>query len=88
MGSSQFMSRMFDPGAWGVLEVLAWVLVALVVVIVVLLLVRGLSGGSLERSRGDHRGRSPVEVLEERYARGELSDEEFNRRRRVLERSP
>ena len=86
MGSSQFMSRMFDPGAWGALEVLVWVLVALMVVSLVLLLVRSLSGASLQQAREDRRGQSPQEVLEGRYARGELSDEEFDRRRQVLGR--
>lgn len=87
MGSSQFMSRMFHPGAWGALEVLVWVFVALMVVFLVVLVIRSFGGGSLQQGRGDRRWRSPLEVLEDRYARGELSDEEFDLRRQVLQRS-
>lgn len=34
---------------------------------------------------GGERSRTPLEILEERYARGEISDEEFAERRRILE---
>lgn len=87
MGTNQFMSRMFHPGAWGALEVLVWVLVALMVAFLVVLVIRSFGGGSLQQRRGDQRSQSPLEVLEDRYARGELSDEEFDRRRQVLQRS-
>lgn len=39
------------------------------------------------RSSGDPSGRRALEVLEERYARGEIDDEEFERRRAMLERT-
>jgi len=62
-------------GLWGLL----WMglLIVVPLYIVYALLNRG-SGGNEERS---------LSVLRERYARGELSDEEFDRRRKQLERT-
>lgn len=34
----------------------------------------------------EHRNQSPTEVLAERFARGEISEDEFEQRQRVLER--
>ncbi|WP_236039612.1 SHOCT domain-containing protein [Haloarcula salinisoli] len=41
----------------------------------------------LRTHRDDERGDRSMEVLRERYARGDLSDEEFEQRREQLERS-
>ena len=49
---------------------------------IVVLLVRWLVGG---RSAADSRGKTPVDILKERFARGEIDKEEFEERRRVLE---
>ena len=70
----------FGPG-WGflagLLSVAFWVLV--VVIIVSLVRRHGGSGGGSS---------SALRVLEERYARGEISAEEFAERRRVLVGEP
>ncbi|WP_350355515.1 SHOCT domain-containing protein [Halorarius litoreus] len=42
---------------------------------------------TLGRNRDDGNGERPLSVLRERYARGELSDDEFERRRERLETS-
>lgn len=62
-------------GLWGLL----WMglLIAVPLYLVYALLNRG-SGGNNEQS---------LSVLRERYARGELSDDEFDRRRKQLERT-
>ncbi|MFC6766661.1 SHOCT domain-containing protein [Natrinema soli] len=62
-------------GLWGLL----WMglLIAVPLYLVYVLLNRG-SGGNDEQ---------PLSVLRERYARGELSDDEFDRRRKQLERT-
>jgi putative membrane protein len=62
-------------GLWGLL----WMglLIAVPLHVVYALLNRG-SGGNEEQ---------PLSVLRERYARGELSDDEFDRRRKQLERT-
>lgn len=85
MGGMGFSSRMMDPGAWDAWVVLTWLVVGLLVVagaVVVAWLVRGGRQGFTPRNV--EAGRSAADILDERFARGELSDEEFERRRRTL----
>ena len=84
MGGSHFMSRMFNPGAWGASEVLVWVVLALMAAALVVLVVHAMGTARRTAPRRDGAGRPALEVLEYRYARGELSDEEFERRRQGL----
>lgn len=60
----------------------------LFMIAVVVLVVRGLSGDSISSGSG-YENRPPektaLEILEERYARGDIDEAEFNRRRRSLE---
>lgn len=63
--------------------------VALIVVIVVLI-VRWLGGSSSNhhetpRQRPQGGGRDALDILRERFARGEIDEEEYNRRKRLLE---
>jgi putative membrane protein len=60
--------------AWGLMGVAFWVLLILLIV----LLVRGMRTGATAA------GGSAVQILEERYARGEITREEFVERRAVL----
>jgi putative membrane protein len=66
---------------WGfVMMALFWGgLVALVV-----LAIRGWDG-SRDRARSEPRNPDARDILEERFARGEISEDEFEQRRRVLE---
>ncbi len=59
-----------------------------VTVAVVVLVVRWLGGGGRDEIvPPESRSRpSPIEILEERFARGEIDKEEFEERRRLLER--
>jgi putative membrane protein len=58
--------------------------VAAIVVLVVIAL-RWLGGGAGPAGPGHrHAGRSPLDILEERFARGEIDKEEFEERRRIL----
>lgn len=71
------MDMWWGPG-WGLLAGLAWAAFWVLVIIVVVGLVRG-------RSTAPGRGsRQALRVLEERYARGEITREEFFERRDVL----
>lgn len=53
---------------------------------VAVFLVRGI--GSRPTQRDEKRRADAREILAEQFARGEISEEEFERRRRVLERIP
>lgn len=66
----------FGFGHW-IFGVLFW----LVIIVVLIAVVRGLSGAG----GGDRvRDKSAREILEERYARGEIDQEEFERKKKDL----
>lgn len=65
-------------GFGGIAMILFWV----VIIAAVVVLVKGLSGGW---GRGDRPGgNSALDVLNERYARGEIGREEFEQKRRDI----
>ena len=69
-------------GGWG-MGLGMWVFwIVLVVIIVALVKVIGPGSGSPPATPD----KSPMEILRARYARGEIDEEEFNRRRRELEK--
>lgn len=76
---------MMDPMGWGAGMMIAMTVFALLVfgaiVAGIVLLTRALSGGS-ERT-GEPRA---VEILEERFARGDIDREEYETRRHLLSR--
>lgn len=55
-----------------------------VAVVVVMLLFRWLSGQGHGGALHGPPGRAPLDILKERFARGEIDKEEFEERRRVL----
>jgi len=59
------------------------ILVLAVVIAVAVLLVRWL-GGPWQGTTPAPPGRTPLDILKERFARGEIGKEEFEERRRVL----
>ncbi|HKK27791.1 MAG TPA: SHOCT domain-containing protein [Gemmatimonadota bacterium] len=68
---------------WGILGMLLWLaLIVLVVVLVWRLLRRG--GGEDGGARPARGGETPLDILERRYARGEIDREEFQRMKRDL----
>jgi putative membrane protein len=69
-----------------ILGPLFMILVLAVVIAVAVLLVRWLGGPW--HGAASHRvppGRPPLDILKERFARGEIDKEEFEERRRVLD---
>ena len=84
----------YGPGmmGWGggwygmVFGPLFMILVLAVVIAVVVLLVRWLGGpwqGPMSQLPGPL-GRTPIDILKERFARGEIDKDEFDERRRLL----
>lgn len=55
-----------------------------VLVAVTVLLVRGMGGTWPGTTQQSLPGRTPLDILKERFARGEIDKEEFEERRRVL----
>lgn len=66
-----------------------WILLIVGVILLIVLLAR-LAGGGLERRNGSRYagGSRAREILQERYARGELTTEEYRERLRILEEGP
>jgi putative membrane protein len=60
------------------------ILVLGLVIAVAVLLVRWLAGPWPGASQPVPPGRTPFDILRERFARGEIDQEEFEKRRRVL----
>jgi len=56
----------------------------IVLIVIVVLLIRAVSGSA--SSSPPSRQDTPLEILKARYARGEIDDEEFQHRRRELEK--
>jgi putative membrane protein len=71
-------------GGWSMfLGPLSGLLFLGVLVALVVLLVRGLSGGSTAVT-GPSSTKTPLDILRERFARGEIDKDEFEERKRVL----
>ena len=83
--SGGMMSRGMMSG--GFLMMLLWTLLAIVILIGAILLVRALWTRSPDRYTvppANQRGGGAVDLLEERFARGEIDQDEFEQRRRTL----
>lgn len=80
--------HMMWGGDWGfgmLLGPIFWVLLLVAVFAAVILLVRWIGGpgpGHLHHQMPSHR--APLDILKERFARGEIDKEEYEERRRVL----
>jgi putative membrane protein len=60
------------------------ILVLALVITVAVLLVRWLGGPSLTATPHQPAARTPLDILKERFARGEIDKDEFEERRRIL----
>jgi len=74
-GEGGGMGSWMSSGMW-----IFWI----VLIVIVVLLLRGVAGGL--SSSPPRRQDTPLEILKARYARGEINDEEFQQRRRELEK--
>ena len=67
------------PGGW------LWMLGGLVLMVGIVLLVVWALGGTQRQWRDDARP-TPLEILRERYARGEITQEQLEQAKQILER--
>ena len=78
--------HMWDGGGWWMLLGPLWMLIILGVLIAgIVLLVRWLGGGPVVGGHGPAASSRALDILKERFARGEIDEEEFEKRRRLLE---
>lgn len=74
----------WDGGWYMFFGPLFMILTLAVVIAFVVLLVRWLGGGQFGPPPPPPAGRTPLDILKERFARGEINKDEFEERRRVL----
>ena len=83
--SAPYYGSQMWGGGWGMIfGPFIMILVVAAVVVVVVLLVRSLGGPSAGDFDRLPPTKSALEILKERYARGEIDKEEYEERRRVL----
>lgn len=75
---------MHDMWSWGGTGMFGMVVLWGVLVVVVGLLVRWIGGQTGQSTAQPHRTETPLEILKKRYARGEISRDEFDDMMRAL----
>jgi putative membrane protein len=82
---SPYGGHMWNSGwhGWFLGPIMMIIFIAVAVVVVVLL-VRWLGGGNAGATEAP-RGKTALDILKERYARGEIDTQEYEERRRALE---
>jgi putative membrane protein len=71
-----------DGGWWGLGMMLVWLLFLALIVVGVVFLVRSFSDGGRTAPRPDDN--RALDILDERFARGEVDQKEYEERRRIL----
>lgn len=83
-GGSYYGPHMWGGGWWMFFGPLMMIFFVAVIVAAVVLLVRWLGGFGQGIAHHPSLGKAPLDILKERFARGEIDKEEFEERRRVL----
>lgn len=65
---------------WGIIMMITWVLLIVVIVYVLMKLVQGSNNTDKSQNSRDE----ALEILKQRYAKGELSDEEYQQKKKIL----
>ncbi|MFP4529516.1 MAG: SHOCT domain-containing protein [Candidatus Kapaibacterium sp.] len=73
------MMDYFGSHGWGMM--FGWVIGLAVLIGIILLIAKMVSGN---RQGGQSRDKTPLEILKERYARGEIDSDEYEQRKRKL----
>jgi putative membrane protein len=61
-----------------------WLFWILIIFVIVLLIRAARGNSSSNEQRANQQRETPLEILEKRYARGEIDEEEFQRRKKEL----
>lgn len=78
--------HMWDGGGWWMFLGPLWMIIVIGLLIAgIVLLVRWLGGGPVVGGHGPAASGRALDILKERFARGEIDEEEFEKRRRLLE---
>ncbi len=83
-GGPYYGPHMWNGGLWMFVGPLMMIVFIAAVVAVVVLMVRWLGGPGRGTAPHPPPGRTPLDILKERFARGEIDREEFEERQRVL----
>lgn len=84
MGSG-IMNRMVNPGLWDIGIVLIWlVIIALVGTLIYLLASRYRTSGTLSQTSKQGHHDAALNTLEQRYATGEISEDQFRKQRETI----
>jgi len=83
-GGPPYGPHMWNSGPWMFLGPLMMIVFIAAIVVVAVLAVRWLGGPGHGTVQHPPVGRTPLDILKERFARGEIDKEEFEERRRVL----
>ena len=81
---SYYGPHMWNGGLWMFVGPLMMIVFIAAVVAVVVLMVRWLGGLGHGTAPHPPPGRTPLDILKERFARGEIDKEDFEERRRLL----
>ena len=84
-GDRFYGPHMWDGGWWMFLGPLWMIVFIAAIVVIIILLVRWLGGTGHAVVHAQPPGRTPMDILKERFAKGEIDKEEFEDRRRLLE---
>ena len=79
MMGNQMMYGPYGGGMWMFFHFLFWILIIIGAVLLIVWIVR--QSGRYERGHGEE---PPVDILRKRYARGEISKEEFERMKKDI----
>ncbi len=83
-GDPYYGPQMWDGGGWMFFGPLMMIVFVAAIVIFVVLMVRWLGGTGHGAAPYPPPGRTPLDILKERFAQGEIDKEEFEERRRAL----